>query len=105
MVMIFSPECEHCHYTTGEILKHIDKFRNIQILMVSREDYDFIKQFYNEFKLGEHPNIIVGRDPSYFLGTFYRVRAFPSIYLYDKKGNFVKFFDGSEPVEKIPDAL
>jgi thioredoxin-related protein len=44
-------------------------------------------------------------DPGYFLGTFYHVRSFPALYLYDKKGNFIKAFDGSVPVEEIAAAL
>lgn len=103
--MIFSPDCEHCRHETEELLKHADLFKKIQIVMASPLEYEFIKQFYDEFKLADHPNFYVGKDPGYFLGTFYHVRAFPSIFLYDKKGNFVKFFDGSVPVEEIPAAL
>jgi len=73
--------------------------------MVSPVGYEFIKKFYDEFKIADYPNITMGRDPGYFFGTFYKVRSFPSIYLYDKKGNFVKKFDGSTPVEQIPTFL
>ncbi len=73
--------------------------------MASSQEYAYIKKFYEEHKIADHPNIILGRDPSYFFGTFFRVRSFPAIFVYDKKGNFVQSFDGSVPVEKIAEAL
>jgi thioredoxin-related protein len=105
MIMVFSPDCEHCQHETEELKKHAELFKKIQIVMVSPIDHRFIRQFYEDYKLSEYPNITIGRDPGYFLGTFYKVRSFPSIFLYDKKGNFVKKFDGSTPVEEIPAAL
>ncbi len=64
-----------------------------------------LKMFYDEYKIANYPNITMGRDPSYFLGTFYKVRSFPAIFVYDKKGNFVDSFNGSVPVEEIAAAL
>lgn len=105
MIMIFSPDCEHCQHETRELIAHMDLFKKVQIVMASPLEYPFIRKFYDEYNIAQYPNIIMGRDPSYFLGTFYKVRSFPSIYLYDKKGNFVAKFDGSVPVEKIAEAL
>jgi thioredoxin-related protein len=105
IIMIFSPDCEHCRHETTELLAHIDLFKKAQIIMASPLDYGFIKQFYDEFKLADHSNIVVGRDPGYFLGTFYSIHSYPSIFLYDKKGNFVQSFNGNDPVEKIASLL
>lgn len=69
--------------------------------MASPLDFGQIKQFYDDYKIADCPNIIMGRDPSYFLGSFYNIRSFPAMFLYDKKGKFVKAFDGSVPVTQI----
>ncbi|MFN8243965.1 MAG: thioredoxin family protein [Ferruginibacter sp.] len=105
LIMIFSPDCEHCQHETQELVANIKLFKKIQIVMASPLEFDFINRFYEVYKLESCPNIMVGRDPSYFLGTFYRVRSFPALFLYDKKGNFVQSFDGSVPVEKIAAAF
>ncbi len=68
-------------------------------------DYKYILPFYKEYNLAKYSNITVGRDGSYILGTFFSVRNFPSIFVYNKKGEFVKAFDGSVPVEKIAESL
>jgi thioredoxin-related protein len=105
MIMIFSPDCEHCQHETRELIAHMDLFKKVQIIMTSPLEYYYLNKFYEDFGIAQYPNITIGRDPGYFLGTFYKVHSFPSIFLYDKKGNFVKSFDGSVPVEKIAEAL
>ena len=105
IIMMFSPDCEHCQAETKELTAHMDLFKKVQIIMASPLDYNYIKKFYEEYKLADHKNIMMGRDPSYFLGTFFKVRSFPSVFVYDKKGNFVTSFVGSTPVEEIAAAL
>ena len=105
IIMVFSPDCEHCQHETRELIAHIDLFKKVQIVMSSPIEYKFLKRFYTDYNIADYPNITIGADPGYFLGTFYHVRSFPSLFLYDRKGNFVKAFDGSVPVEQIAAAL
>lgn len=105
VIIIFSPDCDHCQHATKELTANIGLFKKAQIVMASSLEYSYLKKFYEEYKIAEHPNIIMGRDPSYFFGTFFRVRSFPAIFVYDKKGNFIQSFDGSVPVEKIAEVL
>lgn len=105
ILIVFSPDCEHCQHEVNEIKANYKLFKKAQFLMVSPVEYKYIKTFYEEYKMADYPNITLGRDPNYMFGTFYKVRAFPSIFVYDKKGQFVKAFDESVPVKKIADAL
>ena len=105
IIIIFSPDCEHCQKVTRELVANIKLFKKAQIIMASPLEHKYLKKFYKEYNIASCPNIIMGRDPGYFFGSFYRLRFFPGIFLYDKKGNFVKAFDGNIPVEKIAEAL
>jgi thioredoxin-related protein len=105
IIMLFSPDCEHCQHETKELTAKINLFKKAQIIMASPLEYNYIKKFYTEYKIADYPNITMGRDPSYFLGTFYKVRSFPAIFVYDKKGKYVMSFSGSAPVEAIAAAL
>lgn len=105
LIMVFSPDCDHCKHEVKEITQHIELFENIQIVMASSLDFHLIKTFYETYKIADYPNITMCRDYSYFLGNFFKIKFFPAIFLYDKKGNFVKAFDGSVPVQKIAEAL
>ncbi|MBS1509829.1 MAG: thioredoxin family protein [Bacteroidetes bacterium] len=105
IIIMFSPDCEHCQAETKSLTAHIDLFKKAQIVMASPLEYNYLKKFYNEYHIADYPNITMGRDPSYFLGTFFKVRSFPAIFVYDKKGNYVTNFSGSVPVEQIANAL
>jgi thioredoxin-related protein len=105
VIIIFSPTCEHCIEETKELKEKIGLFKKAQIVMASPLEYSYLRQFYDENKIGDYPTITMGRDPSYFLGTFYKVRSLPSIFVYNKKGDLVKSFIGSTPIEEIAAAL
>jgi thioredoxin-related protein len=105
IIMVFSPDCSHCQHETKELTEHMDMFKDVQIVMASPLDYHYILQFYKDYHIADYPNITMGRDGSYMLGTFYKITNFPSIFVYNKKGEFVKAFDGSYPIEKIAAAL
>ena len=105
IIMMFSPDCEHCQAETKELTAHIDLFKKAQIIMASPLDFNYLRKFYDEYKIADYPTITMGRDPSYFLGTFYKVRSFPAIFVYNKKGKLVTSFTGSTPIEEIAAAI
>lgn len=105
VIFIFSPDCEHCQQETKALTSNINLFKKAQIIMASPLEHQHLKKFYTEYKIADYPNIIMGRDPSYFFGTFYSIKTFPSIFVYDKKGRFVKAFEGGAPIALIADAL
>ena len=105
VIMVFSPDCEHCVRSTEDLLAHYDLFKNSQIVMGTFLSYDHIQKFYKEHKIADYPAIKMGLDNSYFLGTFYGVHMYPAIFVYDKHGNFKEYFEGSVKWEKIAQAL
>jgi len=105
LIMLFSPDCSHCQVATKDLLEHIDLFKDVQIVMVSSLDFKNIKKFYEDYKIADHPNISMGRDGAYYLGTFYKLHNYPSLFLYDKKGKFVEEFVGDVKMEKVAAAL
>ena len=105
--MIFSPECEHCQHETEKLLANIDKFKdkNVQIVMVTYLPYDSMAGFYKKYKIADYPEITMGRDGKFFFPVFFKVRNLPSFYVYDKKGKFIKSFEGSVNTDLITDLL
>ncbi len=101
IIMVFSPDCDHCIHSTEDLIAHYDLFKKVQIIMVSALPYGYVKKFCNDFKLSNYPIIKVGEDKNYFLGSFYQVKSFPSIYLYSKKGKFKQYFDSNTKWETI----
>lgn len=105
IIMIFSPDCDHCVHATENLLANINFYKKAQIIMVSSLSYKSVQKFYNDLKLINYPNIKVGYDENRFLSSFYEVRNFPSIYLYNKKGKYKADFSDNPKFEEIAKSL
>ncbi len=103
--MIFSPDCEHCQHETEKLLASINEFKNTQILMITYLPYNEMMEFYKKYRIADYPEIIMARDTQFFFPVFFKVRNLPSIFVYDKKGNFKKNFEGSVKIDSIGAAL
>lgn len=103
--MLFSPDCEHCQQAIENLKSQMDQFKKVEILLVSHLPFDLLKAYYEKHQLNQYPNVTMVRDGSYMLGTFYRLRNYPSFFLYNKKGNLVEAFEGTVPVERIASRL
>lgn len=101
MMIVFSPACDHCQKETEDLVKNIDLFKNVQIIMATMMPYDSMMRFREKYKLAEYKNIIVGQDTHYFLTTFYMMRNLPFHAFYDKKGKLISVFEGTLPIEKV----
>ena len=78
VIMVFSPDCDHCIHATEDLIKNIKSFKNAEIILVSSLSYESVHKFYKDLNLAAYPNIHVGYDSKRFLSSFYEVRSFPS---------------------------
>ena len=101
LIMLFNPDCDHCQHETEELIKHIDRFKNVQIIMATIMPFDAMKSFRRKYELSKYKNIVVGRDEHFFLVPFYNVSNLPFLAFYNKKGNLISVFEGSMPIEKV----
>ena len=105
LLMFFSPECEHCKHQMQDMLADFSKFKDIEIVMATFQPFEEMKNFYNYYRLVDHPNILMGRDEKYMLPPFYRMQSLPFLALYDKKGQFITKFEGNQKVDSILNAF
>lgn len=101
LIMLFSPDCEHCQHEAEMFYAGRDLLDKIQIVMITTYPMSRLKEFASKYGLDSMKNVVLARDPHYFLIPFYDVRNFPFMALYDKKGRFIQTFGGSADVEKI----
>ena len=81
----------------------MDSLKNVDFYIVTAYSLvSEIKKFYDEYHLGDYPNIkVVGRDYEFFYHEFYRVKFVPDLALYNGKKKLVKFFEGEASVAEI----
>ena len=101
IVFVFSPDCDHCQHATEDLIKNYDDLKKAQIVMATSLGYQYIPKFYAINQLERFKNIYMGWDQNRFLSNFYGVTTFPSVYVYDKKGNFVKGFEGNVSFDEV----
>ena len=101
MLMLFNPACDHCKQETEDLVKNIDKFKDIQIVMATNVPLKEIRTFIEEYKLAQYKNIVVTQDTHYFLISFYQLHNFPFLAFYNKKKELISVFQGSMPMEKV----
>jgi hypothetical protein len=101
MLILFSPDCDHCREETEELLKNIDQFQKVQIVMATFLPFEKMRFFIAEYELNKYSNIVVGQDFQYFLSTFYMIKNLPFHAFYNKKKELISVFEGSMSTEKI----
>ncbi|MGJ7032182.1 peroxiredoxin family protein [Niabella hirudinis] len=101
MIMIFSPECDHCKHETEEMIKNIDKFKNIQIIMATPLPLKEMAAFAAHYKLQNYPNILVGKDYAFALPAYYGIRNLPFHAFYNSNKQLISGFEGSMSVSTI----
>ena len=103
--IIFSPDCGHCQHETEMLTRNIQKFKNTQIVMITYLPYSEMIKFYHIYNIANYKKITMARDTKYFFPVFFKVQNLPSIYVYDKEGNFKQAFEGDVKPETILAAL
>ncbi|TWF37422.1 cytochrome oxidase Cu insertion factor (SCO1/SenC/PrrC family) [Chitinophaga polysaccharea] len=101
MLFIFSVDCDHCKHLTEDLLKNIDKFQKTQILMVTPFKVEQMKEYYDQYKIKNYPTITMASEPTRQIMYFYDLHYFPGLYIYNKKQQFVKGFEGTAKIDSL----
>ncbi len=105
IIMYFSPDCSHCQIQTKDMLDSMQYLQSATIILVAYKKMEDLIEFSNHYGLSKFSNIHIGRDPKYFLPSFFNVKFTPFIAIYNKKGAFVKAFDKGASVLEMHNYL
>ena len=101
LLILFSPDCEHCQHETEQLVLKKDSLKNIFIVMATTLPIFKMKAFAEKYRLNEMTNVVVARDAYYFLPAFFEIHNLPYMALYGKKGKLLKTFEGTVGWEKV----
>lgn len=99
--MVFNPQCDHCQHETEELIRNMDKLKNVQIVMATSSPFEDMKGFIEKYKLAQYKNLVVTQDTHFFLLSFYMLHNLPFHAFYNKKKELLGVFEGSMTMEKI----
>ena len=101
LIVFFSPDCDHCQHEAKEIVAHKKEFSKVQIVMVTTYPIYKMNAFAEEYGLVKMKNVVMGRDVHYFFPSFFNIRNFPYLAMYDKQGNFLSKTEGTTNIQNI----
>lgn len=101
VLMLFSPDCEHCRHEAEQIAAHQEEVKDIHFVLVTTFPLYRIKAFVEAHGLAGMKNVVVAKDPYYLLLPFYDVRSLPFFALYNKKGKLVEAREGTLTIDRI----
>ncbi len=93
----FNTDCDHCQNEVENIKKYIDEFKNIQIVMVSRQPKKEVRNFYFSKRINEYP-IIMLFDADNQLHKLFDFDYIPMIRQYNAHWKRIAAFNQQAPV-------
>lgn len=98
IIIYFSPECGHCQLTAHAFEEKKDELKDIFFVWVSYLPVDTVKKFAEDYKMLDEENVRIGRDPNYFIPSYFRVKFTPFMAVYNKEGKLLKTYEsGTDP--------
>ena len=101
----FNSECEYCQHEAQEIQQNIAAFKNTQLLFVSTEKPNNIKEFAQTHKLKDYDNIYFLYDERNHFARTFDANTIPFLAVYNKDQKLIKKFKGQTKVGNILAAL
>lgn len=94
VIFYFSPTCPYCRAQMRDMVNNIDRFKDKELCLLTRENLKATKAFASYFKLNRFNNVIVGRDTGSVLAKTYRLITVPLTAWYDKNRQLKALYSG-----------
>lgn len=101
LVVFFHPECEFCALEMKELLEHKFKLENMQLLFVTFASINEIESYILKYPIDKLKNATIAIDTHGEFAERFKIKAPPTIIIYNKEGKLKKIFRGAVPVKKI----
>ena len=97
-MVYFDPDCDHCVLFVNELLKNINLFTKVQIVMITYVPLPSVKKFITQAGLNQYPGIKVGTEGTTFVVRYhYDIVQFPFLALHDMTGSLFATYESEVP--------
>jgi protein-disulfide isomerase len=101
VIFYFNSGCSLCKEEFYFIEKHLQEFKDAQLIFISTEDFEDIEPFAAEFNLWGKQRIHFLQDRELLFGTYFNLETVPSTLVYDHEGGLLGAFKGMIAIKKI----
>lgn len=94
LIIYFNSTCEMCKIELNALQERITEFEQINLLLVSSQEREELVGFGAEYPFVSEPNTKLVLDEEMHLSAYLGVKAVPSIFCYDLKGELIANYQG-----------
>ena len=107
MIVIFSPDCDHCEHAIDSLMGMKEKLVNTQLVFVCEAIHkSAVKPFVQKVGMTTNKQFAnAGIDKSGLIPNIYTNKMLPQIMLYNTKHELAKIFDGAFTIAAVRAAL
>lgn len=103
MLMIFSPQCDHCEHMIDSIKSWASKFKKTQLVLVAEDrNKQYMKGFITKTGIADDPMFQnIGTERGNLIPYLYTYKLLPQINFYNSHYKLVHSFTGLSPIDSI----
>lgn len=101
LFIYFNSECDFCNHEAEMVQQNIMQLKTIQVVFISYEPIEKIKQFATKFKLLHHDHIYFLSDSKITFDATFDAKSMPCLVLYDKDNNLIEKIKGQVKIETV----
>lgn len=101
LIVYFHPECDFCTVEMNELLRHQNEIKNVHVFFITYATNDEIESYILKYPIDKLKNATIAIDTHGEFAKKFKIKAPPTIILYNKKGKLKKIFRGAVPIKKI----
>jgi peroxiredoxin len=105
LFIYFNSECDFCNHEAEMVQQNMEQLKAIQVVFISYEPVEKIKQFATKFNLLHHANISFLSDSKISFASTFDVKSMPCLVLYDKENNLIEKIKGQVKIETVLEKL
>lgn len=101
LLIYFNSECDFCREEAISISKNHKLLGDIQMVFISLEPIEAIRQFADSTGMSPLSNVLMGKIDDKTADEILGITSAPQLFIYNKNGMLTKQFKGSTKIEAI----
>ncbi|HEY4065185.1 MAG TPA: thioredoxin family protein [Puia sp.] len=105
VLFYISPDCEYCQDEIKRVLKNIDFFKDVRIILITAAPLNELNAFCASYHIDRYQNISAGFDFKYAFQSKYKVKTIPYALVFDDRNELTLTFPGETDIELLKAAI
>lgn len=101
LFVYFNSDCDYCQSEAKQISEKLTDFKTTELIFVSFESIEGIKQFAKTYNLLDKENITFLQDKEMIFEELFDAKSIPFMLLYSKDNQLIEKYKGATKIDNI----